>query len=213
MKILIAEDDLVTRRLLEVMLTSWGFEVVSTADGSSAWELIQADDSPRLLIFDWMMPGMEGPELCQRLRSTFPDRPTYVMLLTTKDSKDDIISGLHAGADDYVTKPFDSGELRARINVGARVIGLQSELADRVRSLEAAMTRIRQLEGILPICAYCKKIRSDQNYWFEVERYLTDHSDVRFSHSICPSCYDEHFANELEGPSFDSEPPTRPFRR
>jgi response regulator RpfG family c-di-GMP phosphodiesterase len=160
-----------------------------------------------------MMPGMEGPELCQRLRSTFPDRPTYVMLLTTKDSKDDIISGLHAGADDYVTKPFDSGELRARINVGARVIGLQSELADRVRSLEAAMTRIRQLEGILPICAYCKKIRSDQNYWFEVERYLTDHSDVRFSHSICPSCYDEHFANELEGPSFDSEPPTRPFRR
>src|SRR5439155_4831059 len=99
-----------------------------------------------------------------------------------------IVTGLQAGADDYITKPFDRGELQARLQVGRRIVELQKGLADRVRELEAALSRVRQLQGLLPICAWCKKIRDDQNYWHQVETYIGSHSDARFSHGICPDC-------------------------
>jgi YesN/AraC family two-component response regulator len=108
------------------------------------------------------------------------------------------VTALEAGADDYVVKPFDQAELRARLQVGVRVLQLQTELADRVSELETALTNIRVLHGLLPICSYCKNVRDDQNYWQRVESYVESHADVQFSHSICPDCYETEVKPHLD---------------
>src|SRR5881628_4071029 len=117
MKILIAEDDPVSRCFLEVTLVKWGYEVIATSDGNEAWEALQ-HEMPRLAILDWMMPGIDGVEVCRRLRAANPVLPLYVIVLTAKGESEDVVEGLESGADDYVTKPFDRAELRARIQVG-----------------------------------------------------------------------------------------------
>ena len=198
MRVLIAEDEPVSRRILERTLQRWGYEVVVATDGTQAWECLSADDAPQLAIVDWMMPGVDGPELCQRVRALGRRLPTYLVLLTAKAEREDIVAGLQAGADDYVVKPFDEAELRARVQVGVRVVQLQVSLADRVRDLEDALSRVKQLQGLLPICSYCKKIRDDQNYWQQVEQYVTDRTEARFTHGICPSCYEQHVRPELD---------------
>ena len=141
MRVLIAEDEPVSRRLLEVTLVKWGYEVVSTIDGTSAWQALQLENAPPLAILDWTMPGLDGPEVCQRVRKASNSQLPYIIILTAREGKSKIVEGLHAGADDYVTKPFDPEELRARIRVGERVLGLQSTLADRVRELEGALSK------------------------------------------------------------------------
>ena len=198
MEILIAEDDAVSRRLLEVTLKKFGHEVVVAHDGAEAWALLQVADAPRLAILDWMMPGMDGVEICRRLRRMPNATPPYLILLTAKSSKEDVVIGLDAGANDYLTKPFDRAELRARVQVGAQVLELQSSLADRVRELEDALAQVRQLEGLLPICSYCKKIRDEQNFWQRVDSYLSEHTDVMFSHGICPDCYRDVVQPQLD---------------
>lgn len=197
MKILIAEDDSVSRCLLEVTLTKWGFEVISTSDGHQALEVLQSQE-PAIAILDWMMPGLDGAEVCRRARAIRTATPTYLILLTAKSEKDDIAEGLDAGADDYITKPFNSGELNARIKVGVRVTELQRSLADRIVQLEAALARVKQLQGLLPICSYCKNVRDEQDYWQQVESYISKHTDVAFSHSICPTCYDRFVKPQLK---------------
>ena len=188
MKILIAEDDTVSRRLLEATLGKFGFEVVSVANGSAAWAVLQGADSPSLAILDWMMPEMDGVEICRRVRQLPTTTPPYLILLTAKSEKSDVVMGLDSGADDYLTKPFDSSELRARIQVGTHVLELQKNLVDRVRELEDALSQVKQLQGLLPVCSYCKKVRSEENYWQRVESYLAEHAQVVFSHGICPDC-------------------------
>ncbi len=188
MKVLIAEDDSISRRLLQAALVKWGYDVTVTADGRAAWDTLQAPDAPRLLILDWLMPEMDGIEVCRALRKSDALKSAYVILLTSRGSKEDVIRGLEGGADDYVTKPFDHGELRARVQVGARVVSLQQTLAQRVQELEDAMNSVKTLQGLLPICCYCKKIRDDGNYWHRVESYISGHANVRFSHGICPDC-------------------------
>jgi CheY-like chemotaxis protein len=198
MKILIAEDDAVSRRVLEATLTKFGYEVIVAADGAEAWKLLQHEDAPRLAILDWMMPEIDGVEICRRLRRVPNPTPSYLILLTAKSSKEDIVTGLDAGANDYLTKPFDRAELRARVQVGAHVLELQSKLAERVRELEEAVGQVRQLQGLLPICSYCKKIRDEQNYWQRVDTYLSEHTDVMFSHGICPDCYRDVIQPQLD---------------
>lgn len=198
MKVLVAEDDNVSRLMLEAALEKWGYNVVVVADGVEAWRVLQREDAPKLAILDWMMPGMDGLEICRKLREAPLTRPAYIILLTARDSRDDVVLGLLAGADDYVTKPFERKELRARVQVGERVVELQSALADRVRELEDALARVKQLQGLLPICSYCKKIRNDRNYWQQVEGYISEHSEAQFSHGICPECYDRFVKPELE---------------
>ena len=205
--ILIAEDDSISRRLLEAHLQKWGYEVVAVRDGLEAWAYYQEGNSPSLAIFDWMMPGMDGIELCCNIRKQVSHQPTYIILLTAKGCRSDIIEGLQNGADDYVVKPFDPEELHARVQVGMRIVELQRSLAQRISELQAAHTQVRHLEGLLPICCYCKKIRRDDNYWDQVEHYITKHSDATFSHSICPECYDRHIIPQLKSLNPEGESP------
>ena len=188
MRILIAEDDRVTLKILTGLLTSWGHETTAASDGESALKMILSQQTPYLALLDWMLPGMDGPEVCRRMRASELTTPGYLILLTSKSAQADLVEGLDAGADEYLVKPIDPAELRARLNAGARILDLQTRLADQVRELEAALGNIRHLTGLLPICAYCKSIRDDSNYWHRVEEYVSEHADVKFSHGICPKC-------------------------
>jgi sigma-B regulation protein RsbU (phosphoserine phosphatase) len=188
MKVLIAEDDPISRRLLQSALLDWGYEPVVVADGLAGWEALQGQDAPNLAILDWCMPELDGLEVCRRARAKQTEQSVYLILLTARDSRSDVVAGLQAGANDYVTKPFDREELRSRIAVGCQVVALQQSLAKRVRELEEALSHVKQLRGILPICAYCKKVRNDSNYWQQVESYLLEHSELMLSHGICPDC-------------------------
>lgn len=190
MKVLIAEDEIISRTILHSFLNKWGFEVVVTKDGLDAWAVLQGADAPRLAVLDWMMPGLQGPEICRRLRSRPSVEPTYVILLTARGGKDDIVQGLDSGANDYIIKPFDRDELEARLNVGRGVAELQTSLAARIRDLEEALRQVKQLQTLMPICCYCKKVRTDENYWQQVETYLESTPEVQVTQSTCPACRD-----------------------
>jgi diguanylate cyclase (GGDEF)-like protein len=156
MRILIAEDDPVTRRLLEVKLAKWGYEVVVTGDGNEAWQALQSEDAPQLAILDWMMPGMDGIEICRRARQELKDFYTYIILLTALHQDEDLVTGMDAGADDYITKPFKSNELRVRLRAGRRIIELQDELiaareALREKAAHDPLTGLWNHEKILRI--------------------------------------------------------------
>lgn len=188
MNILIAEDDPVSRRILEVTLSNWGYDVSVTANGTDALAVLQRKDAPSLAILDIMMPGMDGLEVCRKVRESQSANPPYLILLTAMATKDNVVKGIEAGANDYLSKPFHRDELRVRVGVGVQMLDLRRALTERVKELEAAFSQVRQLQGMLPICSYCKKIRNDQNYWQKVEGYISDHTDVEFSHGICPDC-------------------------
>lgn len=128
MKILIAEDDPSFRRLLEEKLAFWGYEVIATNNGNDALQILQSEDPPRLAVLDWMMPEMDGIEVCRRVRETVKEPYTYILLLTSQQRDEDLVVGMEAGADDYITKPFKHNELRLRLRAGRRIIELQSEL-------------------------------------------------------------------------------------
>ncbi len=198
MRILVAEDGKVDRLRLEKILSEWGFEVESFRDGNKTMARLSEPDPPRLCILDWVMPGIEGTELCRRIRERFPEDSFYLIILTARQGIDNVIEGLSAGADDYVTKPFVSRELRQRIDVGVRVLGLEQLLNKKVNQLEEALEDVKSLQGLLPICSYCNKIRNDEDYWEKVETYISRHADVEFSHSICPTCYEQHVQPMLD---------------
>lgn len=198
MKILIAEDDSATRLLLQSALTDWGYDVLATSNGAEALAVLRMPKAPSLAILDWVMPKLDGVEVCRKVREDNATNPPYLMLLTAQNDTARIVEGLLAGANDYVTKPFDEAELRARVQVGERMVQLQSELAERVRELEASLVHVKQLRGLLPICMYCRKIRDDGNYWQEIESYFASHTDVDFNHGVCPDCADRYLRPELE---------------
>ena len=145
MRILIADDDAILRRVLEAALVKWGYDVVVTCDGTQAWQALQREDAPQLAILDWMMPGMDGIELCRKIREAPNLKPTYVIILTAKGSREDIVAGLEAGADDYITKSFDHEELRARVSVGARIARYETVLAEKNSALERYASQMEEL--------------------------------------------------------------------
>jgi len=136
-------------------------------------------------------------QLCRQVRATPAIANTYILLITGRGGAADTVVGLNAGADDYIVKPFNPDELKARVKVGERIVGLQDKLADHIVGLERALEHVKVLQGLLPICSYCKRIRDDRNYWQQLEMYLSDHSDLVFSHGICPECYEKHWKLEL----------------
>jgi len=128
MRILIADDESVSRRMLQGLLVKWGYEVVAAEDGDAAWEILKSPDAPRMALLDWMMPGQNGVDVCRVLRDKRPEPYTYMLLLTAKDAKESVVEGLESGADDYLTKPFNPQELKARIRVGLRLLDLEDNL-------------------------------------------------------------------------------------
>ena len=189
--ILIAEDDHISRRLLETHLKDWGFRVVSTNDGEECLAAYEAENDISLAILDWMMPGMEGPEVCRRIKQTKSGSFIYVMMLTSMTEKEHIVKALSTGADDYLAKPWNPAELEARVRAGLRIVKLESTLRKKIAKLQEALDHVEQLRSILPICAWCHKIRDDSNYWQSVEGYFEAHSKSKFTHSICPDCAQE----------------------
>ena len=144
-RILVAEDEAISRELIRLRLEKWGYEVVVTCNGIEAMTALRRDDAPTLAILDWMMPGMDGLEICRRTRDA--NRSLYVIMLTARGTKENLVEGLRAGADDYLVKPFDKTELQVRIQVGLRVMGLQMALRERVKELEAATAEINDLKS------------------------------------------------------------------
>ncbi len=209
LRVLVAEDEPVSGKRLELVLRGLGHDVTVARDGAAAWETFQAGRFS-MVITDWVMPGIDGLELVRRIRAAQqgPGDYTWVIMLTGRE--DGTVEGLAAGADDFVAKPFAVGELQARVNVGRRVLGFKAELADRVSALEAMLEHVRRLEGLLPICSYCKNIRDKENAWHSVEEYVTQRSQVSFSHSICPSCYQQHMAPLMAEHRKKASPPPPP---
>lgn len=188
MKILIAEDDAVSRRLLERTLEKWGHEVVVASDGREAWNRIGKDDAPHIWILDWMMPEIAGVDLCRRARQLKMKVPPYIIMLTSLAGSSEVAEALEAGANDYVVKPFNQVELRARINVGIRVLDLQQQLVDRIAQLEDALAEVKTLRGIIKVCSYCGRAQRDDASWAQIEAYVQEHTEASFSHGICPEC-------------------------
>ncbi|MBN1824815.1 MAG: response regulator transcription factor [Candidatus Eisenbacteria bacterium] len=202
MRVLIADDDPTYRIFLEEALKKWGYEVEAVDDGEKAWSALCGSLPPRLVLLDWVMPGLDGVELIEKIRGEEKLASSYVILLTARDGKEDVVRGLDAGANDYITKPFHHAELRARVAVGDRVLGLQEQLAKRLRDLEGALAHVKTLQGLIPICMHCHKIRDDQESWQKIESYIEDHSAAEFSHSICPECLEKYYPPEIpEGES------------
>ena len=197
MRVLVADDEATSRHLIQATLGGWGFEVLVAVDGCEALRVLQGSGGPEIAMLDWVMPGIDGLEVCRRMRATMPNAATYIILVTARGGLENVVRGLEAGADDYITKPFDPRELRARLHVGVRIVQLQKALMERFQELEDALKRVKQLQGLLPICSYCKKIRNDRNYWEQVDAYITSHSEAQFSHGVCPDCYEIHLKPQL----------------
>lgn len=184
MKILTVEDDLVARTVLGRALRRLGHEAIESADGESAWAILQKEPV-RVVVSDWMMPRMNGLDLCRNVRSKVGGEYVYFILLTSTDAtEDNQRSAADAGVDDFLTKPVDLTELWTRLRVAERILRYTKQ--------------VRQLEELMPICSYCKKIRDDQNYWQQIEGYINERTGSEFSHSICPDCYTRVVVPELE---------------
>jgi CheY-like chemotaxis protein len=187
MKILIAEDDTFFRRLLQQVLAPQ-HEIVLAEDGGQAWTLLQEPDRAPIALLDWVMPVLSGPQICRKVREDPQLASMYLMLLTAKNSTPDVVSGLRAGADDYVTKPFVPEELRARVRIGERLIRLEWENKHHAEQLRRASELEQRLEGLLPICPRCRKIRRGIAYWEAVNVFVRDYEAQLQETSTCPWC-------------------------
>jgi phosphoserine phosphatase RsbU/P len=183
MRVLVVEDDPVSRRIVTAALDGLGHEALVAEDGQQAWEQLAAEPMD-VVITDWMMPHVDGLELTRRIRGRARERYTWVLLLTMLRGKTSYLDAMRAGADDFMSKPVDNQELHARLRVAERILGLQQE--------------VKQLEGLLPICSYCKKIRDERDQWSQVEDYVSRRTEATFSHGICPDCYERHLKPQLE---------------
>jgi len=185
-QILLVEDEPGIRGVVRLMLQSANYRIVE-ADTAARAEIEARTHRPDLLIVDLGLPDGDGLDVIRRVRAW---SPVPIIVLSARTMEEQKVAALDAGADDYVVKPFDPEELRARVHVGIRVLNLQERLAERVVELQDALSRVKQLHGLLPICSYCKRIRTDDNYWHQVDRYIVEHSDAEFTHGICPTCYE-----------------------
>lgn len=173
MNVLAVDDEKASLRLIEGLVQRLGHRVWTARDGGEALRTYEREDV-HVVLSDWIMPVLDGPGLCRRIRDISRRDYPYVVLVTVLDGKKNYIEGLDAGADDFISKPFDPDELSARLRVAERILGLRGQ--------------VRQLEKLLSICSYCKKIRDGEN-WQSLERYVSQRTDTDFSHGICPSCY------------------------
>jgi sigma-B regulation protein RsbU (phosphoserine phosphatase) len=184
-KILTVEDDLVARAVLRQALRQLGHETLEATDGVAALDMLQKHEGIRVVVSDWTMPNSDGLTLCRNIRKRVGAEYTYFILLTSRDAtEENQTEAADAGVDDFLTKPLDFAELWMRLRVAERILRYT--------------TQVRQLEEMLPICSYCKKIRDDQNYWRQLEGYISERTGSDFSHSICPDCYTNTVMPEIQ---------------
>ncbi|MBI1805469.1 MAG: response regulator transcription factor [Ignavibacteria bacterium] len=190
MKILVAEDDSVSSLLLTTKLKKMGHEVIATEDGEAAWQAFLAE-CPQMVITDWMMPHVDGIELCRRIRLHWQAKYVYIIMLTALSGKQYYMEGMDAGADDYLNKPVDLDELQARLHVANRILTLRTEIS--------------RLNNLLPICAWCRKVRDDKGYWQELEAYVQREQHLSITHGICQDCAEEVFGHsENLSPAYEN---------
>lgn len=196
--ILVAEDDPATSKLVVHTLRKKGYEIIAVGDGEEALAQIHSAAAPQIIILDWMMPKLDGVQVCTQIRNNPALANLYVIFLTARSDRSDVVTAFESGADDFLPKPFDRQELLARVKVGMRIIQLQRSLNKRVNELERALSQVKRLQGLIPICSFCKKVRNDGNYWEQVEAYICEHTEAQFSHAICPECYEQHVKPDIE---------------
>jgi phosphoserine phosphatase RsbU/P len=182
--------------MLEAALQKQGYEVVAVEDGYGALKALEAEDAPRLAVIDWLMPGLNGVEVCRRVREKDRMPHPHIIVLTALDTKEHAVEALASGASDFITKPFDMGELHARLRVGEQMLELRGALEARVTELQTSLDRVKTLQGLLPICVHCHKVRNDDETWQDLDQYLKQHSDVQVSHGVCPECKDRCYSKE-----------------
>jgi DNA-binding response OmpR family regulator len=182
MKLLIAEDDALFRRLLQRLLAS-EYELVIAQDGAEAWEVLQKEDAPRMAVLDWVMPGLSGPQVCRKVRERRDGGSYYLVLLTVRNGPGDIVAGLEAGADDYITKPFECAEVRARLKTGARLMEVQRALREQADEMQIILKRVQLLEEMLPVCQRC-----GLRCWDDLRAEDYKHGRVDSAHRYCPAC-------------------------
>jgi sigma-B regulation protein RsbU (phosphoserine phosphatase) len=188
MKLLLIEDHADIAANITEFFEGRGDAVEHVADGAAGLQKALSDPYDAIVL-DLLLPGLDGLSLCRQLRHAGRTQ-VPVLMLTAKDLLADKIEGFEAGADDYLVKPFDAEELRARVHTGLRIVSLQDRLAEQVAVLQEAIANVKQLKGLLPMCSYCKSIRNDGDYWQQLETYISDHSEAEFSHGICPNCFE-----------------------
>lgn len=193
MRILVVEDDPIFQISISGALRALGHEVLTAIDGVAALEIIYRENI-RLVVSDWKMPRMDGLELCRALRGRPADYVYFILLSVTEATDENHDAALKAGVDDFLSKPFPRRELQTRIHVAERIIQFT--------------TQVRQLESFLPICSHCRRVRDDQNYWQQIEAYVNERTGTRFSHGVCPECYELHMVPELK--KLGIEPPSLP---
>jgi DNA-binding response OmpR family regulator len=179
----------VSRTLLVRTLEHWGHEVAVVDEGLEAYRRLIEPGGPTLAILDWGMPGLEGPEVCRQVRAASLRMQPYLVMLTARRTPADLAVALEAGADDFLSKPFNRVELMARLHAGMRILNLHRALTDRIQELEESRQREHHLRTLTPICSYCKKIRGDKADWEPIDQYLAEHG-YRFTHAVCPTCLD-----------------------
>jgi CheY-like chemotaxis protein len=197
MDVLAVDDDNFSRDLLKMLISKAGHNVVSAENGTEALRILSAG-YVKIAVVDWILPDISGIDVCRRVRRIDFKIPPYIIIATASmNKKDNIIESLRAGSNDYVEKPLNAEELIARLKVAEKFISLQLDLQDRITELEKALDEINTLRGILPICMQCGKIRTDRKGWEKMEEYLSKHTNVKFSHSLCPECIDQKYSGIL----------------
>lgn len=206
LRVLVAEDDEKTSKVLASLLQRHNYEVSVVSDGQAALECLIGPNPPQATLLDWEMPQLDGLHVCRAVR-TMPKSAysyTYIIMVTARDQPQDVLAAFAAGVDDILSKPVDTAQLLARLRCGERVLALEERCSHRIADLEKALDQVRQLQRLLPICMYCKKVRDDGNYWQEIDAYIHTHTGTDFSHGICPSCMES---------LLNRESPTDPIER
>jgi PleD family two-component response regulator len=190
--ILIVDDIARNIQVLANVLDKAGYSVAAASDGRKALAML-ASVLPDLVLLDVMMPGLDGFEVCRRIKASAETSRIPVILLTARTSAEDVLTGFQAGAVDYVTKPFNTKELLARVRTHIMLKKARDTRNQLIAQLRDALTRVRTLSGLFPICPHCKKVRTDQGYWQQVEEYVSTQCQAFFSHGICPECLARHY--------------------
>jgi sigma-B regulation protein RsbU (phosphoserine phosphatase) len=184
MNVLVIEDQPVAALQMVAALRSLGHDPRHAVDGEEALRLLAAEDAPRVIVSDWRMPGVDGLELCRRIRRRAGDYVYFILVSTAGVTPENRDAALTAGVDDFLAKPLEPDELRMRLHVAERILKFTAQ--------------VDQLESFLPICGYCKKIRDDRNYWAQVEEYYAKRDGTQFCHSVCPDCYETKMVPQLK---------------